>query len=141
MPDIERDLHDEPQRSHASAAEPAASPADVIVRAFVAANGSLRARILNRLLGSVGVLACAVLGGGIFMRLAGHLRAISADDALRISAPQFLDLAGYVEQSNPGVFEQAVQVLLQDPSVLAAIGVSVAAAAMHVLARSESRRG
>ncbi len=114
-------------------------PADVFARAFGAANAGLRARILNRLLGSVGVLASAVLGGGIFLRLVAHMRHVSPEDAINVTAAQFIDLIAYVEQSNPGAFAQAVQLLLQDPSVVSSLGITVAAATTYVLGRVLTR--
>lgn len=120
---------------------PVAVPEEVFVRAFGAASAGLRARILNRLLGSVGTLASAVLGGGIFLRIVAQMRHISPEDAANVTATQFLDLVSYVEQSNPGAFAQAVQLLLQDPSVLTAIGVTLAAATTYALGRSAEGGG
>jgi hypothetical protein len=106
------------------------------VPAFIAsAFGKLdlerRARLLGRLLGSVGPLALVVVGGGAFakyLRNAGWPEVpISFQDAARATSSQVHDLVRYVEQSNPHLVEGLLAALLQDGVTMTALGASVAA--------------
>ena len=64
-----------------------------------------RARMLGRLLASVGPLALAVLGGGAFAKYATHARwpeiPVSLEDAARATSGQIQEIVRYIEQSNP----------------------------------------
>lgn len=66
-----------------------------------------RARVLGRLLGLVGPLALAVLGGGAFAKYLRFARnafvPVTREDAARATASQIHDLVRYVQQSHPGV--------------------------------------
>lgn len=82
----------------------------------------LRARMLGRLLASVGSLALAVIGGGAFAKYITRATSevsISLEDAARASWGQVYELVRYVQQSHP----QDLQRLLDD---LAALGYAVA---------------
>ena len=101
-----------------------------------------RARLLGRLLGSVGPLALMVVGGGAFAK---HLRnarwpevPISFEDAARATSSQVHDLVRYVEQSNPHLVEALLAAVLPDGMALTALGASVAAIAIK---RLSDRRG
>ena len=70
----------------------------------------LRARLLGRLLASVGPLALKVVGGGVFAKYVRHARSpeipVSFEDAARATSTQVRDLVHYVEQSNPNLVEE-----------------------------------
>jgi len=70
----------------------------------------LRARLLGRLLASVGPLALKVVGGGVFSKYVRHARSaeipVTFEDAVRTTSTQVCDLVHYVEQSNPNVVEE-----------------------------------
>ena len=82
-----------------------------------------RAHILGRLIGCVGSLALAVIGGGAFarylLRAQGGELAVSPEDATDLTPAQVYELARYVEQSDPASFAALVEELgrmLQGPS-------------------------
>ena len=68
-----------------------------------------RARVLGRLLASVGPLALKVVGGGVFAKYVRHARSpeipVSLEDAARATSSEVCDLVHYVEQSNPKLVE------------------------------------
>jgi hypothetical protein len=68
-----------------------------------------RARLLGRLLASVGPLALKVVGGGVFAKYVRHARSpeipVSFEDAARATSSEVCDLVHYVEQSNPNFVE------------------------------------
>ena len=94
-----------------------ASVPAVIASAFGKLNLERRARLLGRLLGSVGPLALAVVGGGVFAKYLRNARwpevPISFEDAARATSSQVHDLVRYVEQSNPHLVERLLAAFLQ----------------------------
>ncbi len=90
----------------------------VFARAFGELDLERRARLLGRLLGSVGPLALVVIGGGFFAKYLRHARSaqvqISSADAARATPRQVYDLVRYVEQSNPRLVESLLALALQD---------------------------
>ena len=120
----------------------AASIPAIVARAFSVAGLAVRARVLSRLLASVGPLALAVLGGGAFVKYLQQARwseiHVSIEDAARATYGQVFELARYVQQSSPEVTEQVLAVLSRDVSTMAALGVSAAAMAIAHLARRNS---
>jgi hypothetical protein len=101
-----------------------------------------RARLLGRLLATVGPLALAVVGGGAFAKYATHARLpeipVSIEDAARATSGQIHELVRYIEQSNPHLFNNLLHVLARDSATIAALGASIAAL---TIARLASRRG
>ena len=81
--------------------------ADAIVRLDV----QERARVLGTLLGFVGPLALAVLGGGSFAKYLRFARKaivpVTLEDAARATVTQIQELVRYVQQSNPSVLRGA----------------------------------
>lgn len=121
------------------AREPASVPA-IIAGAFGKLNLERRARLLGRLLGSVGPLALLVISGGGFAKYLHNARwseiPISFEDAARATSSQVYDLVRYVEQSNPRLVDGLLAALLQDGMTMTALGASVAAIAIkHLSAR------
>ena len=112
------------------AKELASVPA-IMARAFGKLNLERRARLLSRLLGSVGPMALVVVGGGVFAKYLGNARwpevPISFEDAARATSGQVQDLVRYVEQSDPHLVEGLLAALLQDGMTMTALGASVAA--------------
>ena len=76
-------------------------------RAIVRLDVQERARVLGKLLGFVGPLALAVLGGGAFAKYLRFARKafvpVTMEDAARATVSQVQELVRYVLQSNPGV--------------------------------------
>jgi hypothetical protein len=95
----------------------------------------LRARLLGRLLGSVGPLALAVVGGGVFAKYVQHARSpeipVSLEDAARATSSQVYDLVHYLEQSNPHLVERLLTAHWQERGTMAAIGATIAAIAVR----------
>lgn len=93
-----------------------------------------RAPLLGRLLGSVGPLALAVIGGGVFAKFLPNARLpvvpVSFEDAALATSSQVYELVRYVEQSNPNLLDGVLIALLQDGMVLTALGASIAAIAI-----------
>lgn len=123
------------------ATELASVPA-IIASAFGQLDVERRARLLGRLLGSVGPLALVVVGGGVFAKYLRNARwpevPIAFEDAARATSGQVHDLVRYVEQSNPHLVDGLLAALLQDGMTLTALGASVAAIAIK---RLSGRRG
>lgn len=69
-----------------------------------------RARLLGRLLASVGPLALKVVSGGVFAKYVRQARSteipVSFDDAANATPSQLGDLVHYVEQSNPALVQE-----------------------------------
>lgn len=95
--------------SSAAAKKKLSLPAIVVAR-FGKFDIAQRARLLSRLLASVGPLALKVVGGGIFAKYVRHARSpeipVSFDDAAHATSNQVCDLVHYVEQSNPRLVEE-----------------------------------
>jgi len=76
-------------------------------RAIVRLDLQDRARVLGKLLGFVGPLALAVVGGGAFARYVRFARKafvpVTMEDAARATVSQIQELVRYVLQSHPGV--------------------------------------
>ncbi len=79
----------------------------MVATAFARLNLRQRARMLGRLLASVGPLALAVVGGGAFAKYIAHARwpeiPVSLEDAARVTREQVYEIVRYVQQSNPQV--------------------------------------
>jgi hypothetical protein len=105
--------------------------AALVASAFARAGVTLRLHVLRRLLGAVGPLGLAVIGGGAFAKYlaSGRWRdlPVSLDDAARATWSQVFELVRYVEQSDPAVAAQVAAALARDTTVMAALGASVAA--------------
>jgi hypothetical protein len=119
-----------------------ASIPSLIASAFGKLDLERRARLLGRLLGSVGPLALSVVGGGAFAKYLRNARwpevPISFEDAARATSSQVHDLVRYVEQSNPHLVEGLLAAVLPDGMAMTALGASVAAIAIK---RLSGRRG
>ena len=110
----------------------------IIAGAFDRLNIRLRARMLGRLLASVGPLALAVVSGGAFAKYVAQARwpeiPVSFEDAARTTSDQVSELVRYVQQSNPQLVGHLMDVLTRDTVTIAALGTSVAALAIGRLA-------
>ena len=77
----------------------------------------LRARLLGRLLASVGPLALKVVSGGVFAKYVHLARSpeipVSFEDAARTTSGQVSELVRYVEQSNPKLIDKLLTALLR----------------------------
>lgn len=78
-----------------------------------------RARVLGRLLGFVGPLALAVLGGGAFAKYLRFARnaivPVTLEDAARATASQIHEIVRYLQQSHPEVVAGGTCVALNRP--------------------------
>jgi glycerol-3-phosphate dehydrogenase len=117
----------------------------IVARAFAAASVGLRARVLSRLLPSVGPLALMVLGGGAFAKYVHQARwsalTVSFSDAARVTSTQIHELATYVQQSNPEVARQILSVLSRDVSTMTALGATLGAIMLSYLSGKTVRPG
>jgi len=125
-------------------ADDAASVPAIVAGSFDRLNVRLRARMLGRLLASVGPLALAVVGGGAFAKYVSKARwpeiPVSLEDAASATSSQIYDLVRYVQQSNPQLFSHLLEALARDTTTIAALGASIAALGMNRLAsRAHSR--
>ena len=139
-----------PKRSLATTGEPVAEPQDfagienaatlpaIIAGAFVRLNLRARARMLGRLLASLGPLALAVVGGGAFAKYVTHARLpeipVSFEDAALATSTQISEIVRYVQQSNPQMFSQLLHLLARDTTTITALGASIAALTINRLA-------
>lgn len=116
----------------------APSLAAIVAATFNRLNLRMRARMLGRLLASVGPLALTVVGGGAFAKYVTHARwqeiPVSIDDAARATSGQIYDIVRYVEQSDPQLYSQLLNVLARDSATIAALGASIAALTLNRLA-------
>jgi len=101
--------------------EPGSAPA-FFARAFEKLDLERRARLLGRLLGSVGPLALVVVGGGQFAKYLRNARSskvpVSLEDAAHATPRQVYDVVRYVEQSNPRLVERLLVALWQDRAAM-----------------------
>jgi hypothetical protein len=106
----------------------------IVASAFGTLDLKRRAPLLGRLLGSVGPLALAVIGGGVFAKFLPNARSpvvpVSFEDAALATSSQVYELVRYVEQSNPNLIEGVLTALLQDGLTMTALGASIAAIAI-----------
>jgi len=106
----------------------------IVAGAFERLNIRLRARMLGRLLPSVGPLAMAAIAGGAFAKYITHARwpeiPVSFEDGARATSAQVYELVRYVQQSNPHFVNQMMDLLTRDTTTIAALGASVTALAI-----------
>ena len=125
-------------------AHQAPSLATIIAVTFNRLNLRTRARMLGRLLASVGPLALTVIGGGAFAKYVTHARLqeipVSIEDAARATSSQIHEIVRYVEQSDPQLYSQLLNVLARDSTTIAALGATIAALTLNRLATG-TRRG
>ena len=109
-------------------------PPRLVANVWSALDVTRRAGLLGNLLGSVGPLALAVVGGGAFARYLQNARCpfvpVSFEDAALATSSQVYELVRYVEQSNPNLLDGMLNALMQDGATLAALGASAAAIAI-----------
>lgn len=98
-----------------------------------------RIGLLAQLLKSVGPMAALALAGGVFAKFAiredWRNVSVSVDDAMRISAAQVHALVRYVEQADPGLFDQVANLLSQDLTAMSLLSGSLLALALAELHR------
>jgi hypothetical protein len=118
-------MHDDTQPSLRSQASTTAVPAlpALVSEVYRAAPAPLRVKLLECLLGPVGPLALAVIASGAFgaflQRRTWTGASLSIEEVATISAEQFHELAGYLEQASPDVFLRVPAVLAGGPLDLA----------------------
>ncbi len=114
------------------------SLATIVAATFERLNFRMRARMLGRLLASVGPLALTVVGGGAFAKYVVHARwqeiPVSIEDAARATSGQIYEIVRYVQQSNPQLYGQLLDVLARDTATITALGASIAALTVNRLA-------
>lgn len=119
--------------------EAATSPSlpAIVAGAFERLNLRSRARMLGRLLPSVGPLAMAAIAGGAFAKYIEKARwpeiPVSLHDSARATSQQVYELVRYVQQSNPQFINQLMDLLTRDTATIAALGASVTALAISRL--------
>ena len=119
----------------------------IVARSFAKFDVALRARLLGRLLASVGPLALKVVGGGVFAKYVRHARSpeipVSYEDAARATSTQVRDLVHYVEQSNPDVVEELSTALSLNDGAITSAGTSISysdqrSLEKHLIPRAET---
>jgi hypothetical protein len=110
---------------------------ELIADVYRAATSPLRAKLLECMLQPLGPLGLVVIAAGAFgelLRRGNYTQlAVSPEDATRISADQMLELARYVEQSNPQTFQRIASLLAEHPVGMAGLGGSVLLLALQGL--------
>jgi hypothetical protein len=108
------------------------------------APSQLRMKILNCLLRPVGPLALVAVAAGAFASLLPVARwqqlTVSLDDTLRIDASQVLELARYVDQKCPEVFQQIGALLSDSPMVVSTLSSSLLLLALRAWMNRDSAR-
>ena len=103
-----------------------ASVPAIIASVFGKLDLERRARLLGRLLGSVGPLALVVVGGGAFAKYLRNARLpempIAPEDAARATASQVHELVRYAEQSNPHLVDALLALVVREGITNAALG-------------------
>jgi hypothetical protein len=132
-----------PRNTHT--ADPGGTPiADIVADALPVTSLPLRKWLLQRLLLPVGPLALTVLAGGAFAKYAQFARdlaiPVTLDDAARVTSNQLVEIARYLEQSDPAVLDQVIAAIVREPTAMAALSASVAAVAMSIAARAANRK-
>lgn len=116
----------------------------IVAEAFERLSLRRRARMLGRLLASVGPLALKVVGGGAFAKYVVHARwpqiPVSLEDAARVTGWQVHEIVRYVQQSNPQGLNQLLGLIARDNVTLTALGVSAAALSFSHLAKQRAQR-
>jgi hypothetical protein len=134
---------DNAAQAPARSAHQAPPLATIVAVTFNRLNLRTRARMLGRLLSSVGPLALTVIGGGAFAKYVTHARLeeipVSIEDAARATSSQIHEIVRYVEQSDPQLYSQLLNVLARDSTTIAALGATIAALTLNRLAAG--RRG
>lgn len=99
----------------------------MVASTFAKFDVALRARLLARLLASVGPLALKVVSGGVFAKYVRHARSpeipVSLEDAALATSSQVGDLVRYVEQSDPNQVEELLTALSQE-GVIAGLAIN-----------------
>jgi hypothetical protein len=145
MSDEFDDLHLQPalretsHRTHGQPVQPLSRVPELVAEAYRSATAPLRAKLLECLLLPIGPLGLVVIAAGAFgefLQRGNYMRlAVSPEDAARISADQMLELARYVEQSNPEIFQQIASLLAKNPVGMAGLGGSVLLVALQAWRR------
>ncbi|HEX4882581.1 MAG TPA: hypothetical protein VFX05_00500 [Casimicrobiaceae bacterium] len=118
--------------------------AAIVADAYGRLHAASRARLLGRLLASLGPAALAAACGGAFAKYVTHARLpvipVSLQDAARATSAQVHDLARTLQQTNPQVFERLLDVLARDATTIAALSASVAALTLRKMAADRRDR-
>jgi len=113
--------------------------AKVVSRVYRVANDALRAEMLTHLLRPLGALALVAVASGAFARLVRRdglvPDPISAEDMLRYSSEQILELTMFVYQVKPDALQPLVEQLAQSATGIAALSTT----ALVMLHRSSRR--
>ena len=124
-----------PSRNHGQPVPQLSRIPELIADVYRSATAPLRAKLLECLLLPIGPLGLVVIAAGAFgefLQRGNYMRlAVSPEDAARISADQILELARYVEQSNPEIYQQVASLLAKNPVGMAGLGRSVLLVALQ----------
>jgi hypothetical protein len=101
--------------------EPRSAPA-FFAKVFDKLDLDRRARLLGRLLGSVGPLGLVVVAGGNFAKYLRNARStkvpVSLEDAAHATPRQIYEVVRYVEQSNPRLVQSLLVAFWQDRTAM-----------------------
>ena len=112
---------------------------DMVSQMFGGSNPSLRAGLLNQLIGSVGPALLGKLGAMFANRGAGAPATFSESDAERVTPAQVREMAQEAEKADPGVMDQIGNFYAKHPEVVKVLGGAALAIALGRIANRTPR--
>lgn len=138
------DMHDDAKAANATPKGEAPGRAPrLISRLYRGARPGARAGMLAALIRPLGPLGLAAVASGAFAGFVTRRRGAGADvgleEAGRFTSSQVLELARFVEQVDPDVFQNMVSDIIASPAGFTAFGVAVAFLVQRLCNRSGRR--
>ena len=125
--------------AHAFRSDKTPAFGDMVSQMFGGSNPSLRAGLLNQLIGSVGPALLGKLGAMFANRGAGAPATFSESDAERVTPAQVREMAQEAEKANPGVMGQIGNFYAKHPEVVKVLGGAALAIALGRIANRTPR--
>ena len=125
--------------AHAFRSDKTPAFGDMVSQMFGGSNPSLRAGLLNQLIGSVGPALLGKLGAMFANRGAGAPATFSESDAERVTPAQVREMAQEAEKADPGVMDQIGNFYAKHPEVVKVLGGAALAIALGRIANRTPR--
>ena len=125
--------------AHAFRSDKTPAFGDMVSQMFGGSNPSLRAGLLNQLIGSVGPALLGKLGAMFGNRGAGAPATFSESDAERVTPAQVREMAQEAEKADPGVMDQIGNFYAKHPEVVKVLGGAALAIALGRIANRTPR--
>ena len=125
--------------AHAFRSDKTPAFGDMVSQMFGGSNPSLRAGLLNQLIGSVGPALLGKLGAMFANRGAGAPATFSESDAERVTPAQVREMAQEAEKADPGVMDQIGNFYAKHPEVVKVLGGAALAIALARIANRSAR--